>query len=45
MNKAVLIALFGVVTIVSGFEIPMESYLKAVPAHVLMQSMMKNPRL
>lgn len=45
MNKAVLIALLGVASIVSAFEIPMENYLKAVPAHVLMQNMMRNPKL
>ena len=45
MNKATLIAILGIATVVSGFDIPMENFLKAVPAHVLMQNMMKNPVL
>jgi hypothetical protein len=37
MNKSILIALLGLVAVASAtIVIPMENFLKAVPAHVLM---------
>lgn len=42
MNKSILIALLGLVAVASAtIVIPMENFLKAVPAHVLMQNLMK----